>query len=280
MARKRRSDEFDEEDYQEEADSVSSKSLHIPQFGQIPVDTPIRWIDIDESDWPYANPEIEFIRSRFPITLVVLASRWEGIYKNYQIEQMYATRNWDMQRAEYWDDVHAQALANYKAEDAEFQTNILKDDVRRFTNILDRLEGDFNHGTEYEKARGAGSFGYVKIPMKVESAVKLVNAMVNVANLRATRVNIATQISREEKDIGKNIKDVLDNNRISGDQKYQDLLNIAKGGGRVYESMPKEEGNVIDATANIKSFPGAQNVDFNEQVIKRGEESNVKRSRD
>jgi hypothetical protein len=259
--RKKEEDWIDDEDgaiIPPGSKSVGDTSLHEPLLGQIPLSAPVRWIDcMDEC--PYPNPEVEFIRSPFPISLSVLAARWEGLFKIHEIEQLYACNMWSMKRSQYWDEINKQVLDTYQTEDAQFHVRLLKDDIRRFSNILDRLDGDLTQGVEYQKARGGGGFGYVKMPMTVDSIVKLSNAAVNVSNLRATRAGIATKITREEKDIGKNIKEVLDNRRATDDEAYKDLIEIAQMGGRIFDSGETESGVPIrDVTAEARVMPNGE----------------------
>lgn len=237
MAEKRRSKDeemaewFGEDDV-EDVDGVPN--LTIPALGQVPPSVPIQWAGMDNR--PYETPGEEFIRSIYPLSMATICYRWAKLYEPEDIHQLCQEQNWKQKRFEYQDRVMDEALQQAMSKDVNLQTRIVNRDIINFSSILETLQADFASGEEYRPTRNAGPFAYAKIPMAVDSKVKLANSAVNVSNLLATRVGLATQIIEKNTNISVDAKSELRTYMMQEDPEYARMKELANLGRRTFES--------------------------------------------
>lgn len=222
-----------------EAEEEKNPDFHIPKLGQIAPVVPVRWIDVEDDDRPYQNPHQEYVRSPFPLDLGTLANRWDGIWKLWQIEDEYHRNNWPHERFKYQDEKDRLAFESSLANDKEFQARILNKDVEQSQILIDRLMGDFVNGTEYAKVKGAGAFGYVKMPMTVDSRVKLAAMITKVSQFRGARVGLVSDIIGTLNKVEVTVQDEMRAAMSEQDSQYARLLQVAGIKNSILDSQIK-----------------------------------------
>lgn len=276
MARRRRKTE--DEEWEDDDGAVKTppdskkqdqNQYAITELGQVAPAVPIKWIDIDPGEWPYPNPEMEFIASPFPLDINTLAHRWEGYWKLHEIEVLYAKDSWAAKRFKYQNDLIQAALKDSLANDANFQTSIINDDIMKATAILDKIVGDIQQGVEYKNSRNAGAYGYVKMPMTPDTLVKLSNAFVAVDNVRATRVGLAIEIKKRQHDVGDNLAELMRQRRASSDPNYRALLERSGLTASIVVSSDgdKLEEPVLDMVDELKNRPLGHDEVFEGELV-------------
>lgn len=231
--KKKYEDEFGAEDEEqivpERSDqqplSKSANPFILEELGQIAPAVPIRWAQVHPSDWPYESPEDEFIRSPFPLDMITLAQRWEGLWKSFDIERYYSERDWDKKRFEYLDEKLKKGYEKSLADDAEYQARIIDQDLRHINEQIERLRADLMQGVEYRPIRNAGAFGYVKMPMTVDSKNKINHQIGELMKLRRTTFGLATEIKKNEHTLS--LADEMAKSRAQTDPGYAEMLKIA-----------------------------------------------------
>lgn len=238
-------------DYQKiiEEEEKGPTKFHIEELGQIAPVVPIRWIDVDQMI--YATPKEEYVRSPFPIDLTTLQNRWEGLWKPHDLEAAYAGEDWQHLRFVYQDERDKKAFQMSLQNDADYQKRVLNQDIESMYLILERLMADFHAGVEYKPVKGAGAFGYVKMPMTVESKARLANVIIAARKFRGVRVGLFSDLTGQDVNDKRTINDLLRAARASQDEGYAELLAVAGITDTFVDSQRKSLGSAEIIEAEI-----------------------------
>jgi hypothetical protein len=170
---------------------------------------------------------VEYVRSPFPLDLMTLAYRWEGLWTPSDIELEYSRSNWASERFKYQDERDRQALAESLAEDKEYQKRVLNSDIEGMYLIIERLMADFVAGVEFKPVKGAGAFGYVKMPMTMDTKVRLAKAITDARKFRGVRVGIFSDLVGSENKHELSMAELMRMAKAEQDNNYAQLLELA-----------------------------------------------------
>lgn len=269
MPRKSKRDEEEELDLSDEekremgiGEPVSYDGYAIEGLGQVSPAVPIRWAEIPTGDWPYETPEIEFVRSPFPLDIQTLCQRWKGLWKPFEIELEYGRRDWPRLRAEHQDKLAEVAYANSLVNDSEYQRRIIESDFQRLSSVIERLHADITQGVEYRPLRGSVGIGmgYVKMPMTGETKAKLVAKLNDTIKLRRLTMGMATEIAERQHTHTLSLADEMRRMRAERDPGYAGLLDKAGLKGRIFESTLPAGAVIHDVTEEARSLPLATHL--------------------
>jgi hypothetical protein len=100
-----------------------------------------------------------------------------------------------------------QEEARHLPSGASLQEKLIVQDIVKTTKLMERVEGMIERGEEnHINRRGEAS----KVPLRVDSLSKLGNLYVTLANVRAVRAGIATQIHETRGETASSIAQLID----------------------------------------------------------------------
>ncbi len=129
---------------------------------------------------------------------------------------------------------------------AEIQSQIVRDDLTTTTEILAVIREKILSGLENQTDRfGVSS----QIPMRPDALNKLVNAWATVANVRANRAGIATQIT-ERRNLGEgpeSLRDSLIRGMKERSHRARGGLTLEQLENAELPALPRQQGEIVEA---------------------------------